>query len=537
MKYSKIFRTLAIAIILSLLMVALPATPAYAVPRLYPDPEDGEIDDDIDIEGLGFRASTEATDVDVYIYFSSDEADVGDDIDDEVNAYEVVVVAYTTTTGGFNTDFDVPDKLNDGDDDEDVHGGTYYIYAAYADDTTIKAVAEFTVIGGVIELDPEEAPVGTEVEITGEGFDSREDIIIEYDDDEIDIEDGDDETDRDGEFECTIIIPESTAGDHTITVLGEDSDRQAEAEFTVEPEITISPEEGSPGSKATVTGTGFASDSVVTIDFDRKEMVTDETDDYGSFEVTFDLPQVEPGTYDVEAVDEDDNDAEVEFTVGAGASFSPTTGNVSTQISVSGAGFKAGQTVTIKYDDTEVATTTADSNGTFSATFNAPASQHGSHTITATDGISTVTSTFIMESTPPPVPVPLLPEMDVNAKSPLYFDWEDVDEPSGVTYALQVASDEDFTSIVLEKEKLTKAGYTLTKAEKLEPTKQEAPYYWRVMAIDGASNESKWSTPGSFYVGGFAFDMPDWAIYLLYALGAFLFGLLGYLVGRRTAYY
>jgi len=540
MKYSKIFRTLAVAIILSLLMITLPATPAYAVPRIYPDPEEGEIGDRVDIEGLGFRASSEISTVSAYTYFSSDEADVDDDIDIEVDTYKVVRVAYTDTTGAFDTYFYVPDRLVEGDDDEDVHGGTYYVYAVYSDETRIRAVAEFTVIGGVIELDLDEGPVGTEVEITGEGFDSREDIIIEYDGDEIDIESGDDETDRDGEFECTIIILESTAGDHTITVIGDDSDRKAEAEFTVEPEITIDPEKGSPGSEATVTGTGFASNSEVTIDLDRKEVATDETDKYGSFEVTFDLPQVEPGTYDVKAEDEDKNDAEVEFTLGAGASFSPTTGNVTTEISVSGAGFKAGLTVTIKYDDTEVATATADSNGAISATFPAPASLHGSHTITATDGTNTVTSTFTMESTPPPAPKPLLPEMGIKAKSPVHFDWEDVDDPSGVTYTLQVASDEEFASIVLEKDKLTKSEYTLTKGEELESTKKEAPYYWRVRAIDNASNEGKWTTPGEFYVGGLGFTMPgmpSWGLYLLFVLGAFLIGLIGYLLGRRTSYY
>ena len=546
MKYTKIFRILSIAVILSLLMVAIPATPAQAAMVIELSPESGKIGDEITILGTGFTASTETTERHVDIYFAEDEAGTTEDVGQEVNTYEHVkapIVGYVDDPdeGEFETTFKVPDVLNDGTDDEDVESGTYYVYVTLYGTTRIKAVAEFTVIGGEITIDPDEGPVGTEVEINGTDFGSREDILIEYDGDAIKIEDGDEETNSDGEFEGTIIIiPESTAGDHTITVIGDDSDRKAEAEFTVEPEITIDPEKGSPGSEATVTGTGFASNSEVTIDLDRKEVATDETDKYGSFEVTFDLPQVEPGTYDVKAEDEDKNDAEVEFTLGAGASFSPTTGNVTTEISVSGAGFKAGLTVTIKYDDTEVATATADSNGAISATFPAPASLHGSHTITATDGTNTVTSTFTMESTPPPAPKPLLPEMGIKAKSPVHFDWEDVDDPSGVTYTLQVASDEEFASIVLEKDKLTKSEYTLTKGEELESTKKEAPYYWRVRAIDNASNEGKWTTPGEFYVGGLGFTMPgmpSWGLYLLFVLGAFLIGLIGYLLGRRSSYY
>ena len=113
---------------------------------------------------------------------------------------------------------------------------------------TVENVAEIT-------LDHDEGIVGTEVEISGIGFDSNEDIIVEYDDNEVDIESGDSDTDNDGEFVCTIIIPESTAGDHTIKVTGDDSGVEAEATFTVEPQISISPESGAAGDTVTVSGT------------------------------------------------------------------------------------------------------------------------------------------------------------------------------------------------------------------------------------------------------------------------------------------
>ena len=66
---------------------------------------------------------------------------------------------------------------------------------------------------GIISIDPDDGPVGTEVEIDGEGFDSSEDIEVEYDGDGVNIESGDEDTDSDGEFSGTIIIiPKSTAG-------------------------------------------------------------------------------------------------------------------------------------------------------------------------------------------------------------------------------------------------------------------------------------------------------------------------------------
>jgi hypothetical protein len=146
-----------------------------------------------------------------------------------------------------------------------------------------------------------------------------------------------------------------------------------------------------------------------------------------------------------------------------------------------------------------------------------------------------------MESETPPTPQPLLPEMGVKAEQPVQFDWEDVtDDSLPVTYSLQIASRQDFTanSIVLEKTALTESEYTLTKAEQLEPVSKEEPYYWIVKAIDGASNESQWTGTGIFYVGAsLGLDMPSWIIYLLLGVGGVVIGIIGFWLGRRTAYY
>ena len=89
---------------------------------------------------------------------------------------------------------------------------------------------------------------------------------------------------------------------------------------------------------------------------------------------------------------------------------------------------------------------------------------------------------------------------------------------------------------MLKKEGLTSSEYTITKEEKLESTKKEAPYYWQVKAIDGASNESEWSTPGSFYVGFQWPELKGWLLFLVIGVGALLIGLFGFWLGRRTAY-
>jgi len=539
-KYTKVFRVLILAVILSLLLIAIPAAPALAAEDIDPSPSTGEVGDKIDITGDGFKTDLTRA----YIYFSSQEWDVGDEIDEDVTVYALVKKRTPDDTGHIDTYFYVPEELDDGDDYEEVVGGYYYIYVTYEDSDLIEAIEDFTVRG--IELNPDEGPVGTQVEINGVGFTRSRDIrYIKYGGEDLDDWEGDLETNIHGEFTSYIVIPENTAGEHTILV--EDrSYKEASATFTVESEITISLTSGAAGDTVEVTGTGFGDTVEVSITFNGDDVVTDETDNYGNFTAAFDVPDVGVATYDIEAEDVDANKDTAEFTIviATSVSISPVTtqaspGHVGMEMTVSGTGFIPEATITITYatEPIAVTTATADADGAFTATFKVPESESGEHIITASDGTSTMQVTFTMESEAPPIPAPLLPETDVKAESPVHFDWEGVDDPSGVTYTLQIATDEDFTSasIVLEKEGLTDSEYTVTEEEKLEPTKEEAPYYWRVKAIDGASNESEWSDTGSFYIGGFAW--PGWIIHLWWGLGAMGVGFLGFWLGKRRAYY
>ena len=532
---SKLFRIMVLAAILSILVVAIPASPVLAAASIELDPEGGEIGEWIDIDGEGFPESDFDASPPYYsevdIYFSSEEADRNDDIGDEVENYKRVKSGVLVDEDGeFGTRFKVPDELTDGDDDEEVHGGTYYIYVTYHGEDRIRVVAEFTVLAGEIELDPDEGPVGIEVEIGGAGFADDEDITVEYDDDEVDIVSGDEETDEDGEFVCTIIIPKSTAGDHTITVT-DDSGSRAEADFTVEPEITVTPAKGAAGDTVKVKGTGFGEDVDVTIELDGDEVAEDESDYYGSFEVTFTLPVKSSGTYDIEAKDEDKNKDKVDFTIAAGVKLSLTTGNVGEKITIDGTGFATNQTVSIKYDATQVATATSDSKGSFSASFSAPKSIHGEHTITVTDTSgNTVSMKFVMESNPPAKPTLSLPANGtrmgfIGSQTPT-FTWSAVTDSSGVSCKLQIASDPGFVSLVVpEISELTETNYTLPQGQALP----YGTYYWRVKAIDGAQNDSGWTTAYSFQSG----FLPTWAFIVIIIVIVALIAALAYLLSIR----
>lgn len=539
MKYNKLFPLLGMAIVLSLLAATLsPIRTLAAGEFLDISPNQGKVGDRIEI-----FANYLQTAVPVDVFFSSDIAIIGDYIDETVKDYKQLVNDYTGG-GLMYTYFLVPPRLSDGQTDRKVQGGNYYVYITYSTSKRIVALDSFTVEApvGNIALNPPTGVVGTEIEITGDSFDSDETITVAYDGDEIDIESGDDTTDSQGKFSCIVLIPDSIAGAHTVLVVGSDSGVEAEATFRVVPELSVTPESGIVGVQVTVSGTGFGNRLDFSISFDGVEVSDGRTDRTGSFTSSFPIPQKESGTYLIEASD-GTNTGEVDFAIASSITVSPTTGNVGTQVTVSGIGFNPGVSISIKYEGVQVTTATALADQTFSASFPIPPSLGGAHTIEVTGGATTKRVTFSMEATPPATPVPLKPEMGVKAKAQAFFDWEDVTDPSSpVTYTLEIATDNfsSASSVVLRKEGLTTSEYTLTREERLESVSRDSPYYWHVKAVDGASNESQWSGAGTFYVGGFGitFSFGGGLVrYILIGAGVLVLAFIFFWLGRRTAYY
>jgi len=526
MKYCKICRLLASSMAIALLLTIVAVSPVAAGP-IKLNPYEGEIGDWVDVEYTGSKT--------VRFYFSSDEADIGDKIGDQVRAYMKIT----------NNTFFVPERLEDGTRQEDVYGGEYYVYAAAAN-RDIVAIKTFTVIKGEIWLTPEEGSVGDEIEISGADFRPEQAIAVEYEDDDIAIAGGDIMTDSDGNFTCAVIIPDSLVGEHTIVVADESGDK-LEAVFTVEPKITLIPAEQEGGKEVEVIGAGFNAEYAITLTIDGDRVETTpyyiETDFRGSFSCIFAAPIYDnPAIVEVQASDRKFTKAEAELVVLGGIRLGPVTtpaspGYVGMELTIYGTGFASGATVIITYNegDEVIATETAiaDTNGNFNFDFTVPPSAAGSHVITATDGITTGTATFIMESEVPPVPLPGLPEAAGTAQEQARFDWGDVTDPSGISYTLQVASDIDFNTLAVDKEGIPFSEYTLTGDEKLAPAGQRA-YYWRVKAVDGASNEGEWSSVGLFYVGFSRTAMSGGVWYILYGLIALILaGLVFWFYRRR----
>jgi hypothetical protein len=545
-KHKRFFSILTVALILSLLMVVIPAVPASAASVISCDIDKGEVGDEVTVSGAGFLESVEGTPPHyVDIYFCKNALDVGDELDYYDHFYAVVKEYVPTDEDGeFSKPIEIPAVLSDSKSSAVVQGGTYYFYVTYLGEDLIQAYAEFTVIG-ITEYSPKKGPVGTEVELSGVGFDGNDDIQVSYDDDHIEIASGggDRRFKSNGSFTSRVEIPGSLAGAHTLTV-EDGGGHSSQVTFTVEPKITVSPTSASVGDEVTITGTGFGEDSDIIVYFDGDVVYITgdyDTNDCGGFQANFIVAEIAPGSYLVEVEDEEFNLAEVHLEVGPGLDISPVTsaeapGHVGDTVELSGSGFLANHELTITYASTPVEfTTTSLDDGSFSYSFTVPPSPPGEHAITVSDGISTKGVSFFMEAVPPEAPEPLQPETDAKADSTTEFDWTDVSDASmPMTYELQVSTNSQFTdAILVNKIELTTSTYTLTDVEELEETSEEAPYYWRVRAVDAASNQSAWSSGTPFTVGG-GFHMPGWLTYTLIALGAVFIFFLGLWLGRRS---
>jgi len=453
-------------------------------------PTSGNVGTTVKVSGTGFRAYWSITLVHEGVVINTSPASV-----------------VTNAAGSFNATFNVPA----------IFGRTSEIKAS---DGLYTATATFT-YSASISLTPTKGNVGEEITVSGTTFTPVSSVSINFDNTQVATID----TDGSGNFITTFHVPDSFNGIHT--VVASDGTHTVNASFATSASIRLTPTEGLSGTEVTVSSTGFDADKSITITFADVKVGTTTTNANGSFSDKFTVPQYGSGNYDV-IVSDGVNTASVVFTITISVSISQTTGNVGTPLTLSGSKFFG--VVTIKYDDVVMAKTFTDAKGVFSVTFNVPASIHGEHIITVSDTISKIQTTFTMESVPPPVPAPLLPKTGAKAKSKASFDWEDVTDPSGVTYTLQIAPDADFTVRILHKQGLVTSAHTLTETEKLPATSEETPYYWRVRAIDGASNKSEWSASSSFYVSFF----PDWAKYALIGIGALVVTLLILSVlGRR----
>ena len=154
MKRRPAARVLQAGTVLLLLLLSVTPSPILAAGEWIDlDPESGNDGDNVRVSGEDFNPSYQKTSGDwvrvyVRVYFSCDEADVGERIDDDVEDYEIVDKSEKVDKHGeWKVSFTVPRWLTDGEDEQDIESGTYYVYVTYKGSDVIVAADEFDVQG------------------------------------------------------------------------------------------------------------------------------------------------------------------------------------------------------------------------------------------------------------------------------------------------------------------------------------------------------------------------------------------------------
>jgi hypothetical protein len=176
------------------------------------------------------------------------------------------------------------------------------------------------------------------------------------------------------------------------------------------PSLMLASTSGLPGSTVTANGAGFQPGETVDVSFNGQPVGTPTVNSSGTFSLAFTVPNSPPGQYAVVAKGRASGAAPTAaFTINQGSaalSFNPPQAAPGTQLTVTGTGFRPGETVTLTFNGPTVGTETVDTNGKVTFTFSVPPTlapgQYGATATGETSGL-TVNSTFTVVAGATPV--------------------------------------------------------------------------------------------------------------------------------------
>ena len=404
-------------------------------------------------------------------------------------------------------------------------GGTHNVGATGPTTTSANPIP-FT-IGPSITTSKANGIMGTQVTVNGSGYGAGENgITVTFDSTTVATA----TADSNGVWTVSFASPESFGGTHTVGAKGATA-----VGFTTLPTLSTNKTGGKAGDSITVSGSGFAAnESNITVTYDDNPVSTGITaGPTGSWNSTFTIPVSSAGTHTIKAkgsVTPVVNAGNTNFKVASTVAINPTTGSIGLKVTITGSGFAANSALTFSYDGNTISSVQGktDDSGNFSQDIIIPKSTSGSRAIKVTDASNnTVSANFVVENTPPPLPNPMSPadgtKQGLTGNITPEFKWTAVTDPSGVTYNLQIDTDSAFPHPVLEKDGLITAHYMLTQSEALP----KGQFFWRVQAVDGASNASAWSQPMTINSGVISSGM----LVLLIVLGiVVIVGILVFLI-------
>ena len=344
---------------------------------------------------------------------------------------------------------------------------------------------------------PASGVIGSTATVTGQGFSaSDQTITLAYDG--VAVSTGI-AADPSGGFSVSFQVPHSAGGDHVVEVFGANQVTSTRAGFQVTPSVALAHDNGIAADSVTLLGYGFgANENDIQITFGSVLLDDGVTADAnGHFEAPFQIPSAPAGKYAVNAVGSNGTAAAPNpdsFEVKSNITLSETAGHVGMTLQLQGTGFSPQSNIAVAYGMLIQETIVSDETGGFIWQVTVPVSAGGEHPVSAQDNRGNrLQAPFALETVPPPAPA--LRSPDNGSRSGFFGGsqpvtrWVPVEDPSGVTYNLQVANDPDFFDLIVEQKGLSNPTYPFTETQALE----RGTYFWRVQAVDQANNESPYS--------------------------------------------
>jgi hypothetical protein len=343
------------------------------------------------------------------------------------------------------------------------------------------------------------------VTIKGKCFSGNQKSTLYYDDRNI----GTGITDEKGNLLINATIPSSPSGIHILKVI-DAGGYSASTKVSVNPSARLTPDNGPVGTEVQLEAHGFSSNYDLEITTGQIKIAVLPASDNGYYRASFRIPSIQ-GQNDI-SISDKSNAVNIPFNVTSTLTLSSSSGGVPSFVSLQGTGYKGSSPVTISFDDNKVGTATTNQQGEFTFNLTVGKTTGGNHSILVSDNVNVRKAQFMVETTPPPTPRPAFPKDKETVEGDVTLAWGKVNDPSGVYYSFEIARDKDFKDTLLVKSGLTEQDYVVAADRFNHGT--ETWYYWRVRALDGASNQGAWSEIRSFRtvfnLVAFITGMPIW---------------------------
>ena len=246
---------------------------------------------------------------------------------------------------------------------------------------------------------------------------------------------------------ASFTVPEAASGIYWVRFVRLATDESSTFYFPVQPGIKVTPSIVKAGGSVTVDGKGFPGETMVTLALDGKMTgLSARTNRLGSFTSSVSIPDTFSGSHRllVNTLNGDIITATIE--------------------------------VLPKDNPTAPPINNVENHTTEPSTNNNPQPT--------------------IDRSPPPLPVAVSPmghSFGLFGAKVVTFVWNGVSDPSGVTYTLEIATNNTFSMLSMQQKELTETSCTV----EMPP----GVYYWRVKAIDGDGNASFWAyAPYAFRV-------------------------------------